>query len=69
MRKVIQIEGMHCGHCAGLVNIQLYGLKEVMDVKTDIGTKTSIVTLSRNVDNTILSEAIEKAGYQVISID
>lgn len=68
MRKTIHIEGMHCGHCAGLVNIQLYDLKEVMDVKTDIGLKTSIVTLSRDIDHDKLIEAVGKAGYKVTSI-
>jgi copper chaperone CopZ len=69
MRKTIFIEGMHCSHCAGLVNIQLYGIKEVMDVKVDIGDKTAIVVLKSDVANKVLALAVEKAGYKVVSIN
>jgi len=69
MRKTIFIEGMHCSHCAGLVNIQLYGIKEVMDVKVDIGDKTAIVVLKSDVANNVLALAVEKAGYKVVSIN
>ena len=68
MRKTISIEGMHCSHCAGLINIQLYGLKEVTDVRIDIRDKTAIVTLKNDIDNSVLTDAIEKAGYSVVSI-
>lgn len=69
MRKTISIEGMHCSHCAGLINIQLYNLKEVMDVKVNIGEKTAVVVLRNDVANNILSQAVEKAGYKVVSIN
>lgn len=68
MRKTISIEGMHCSHCAGLINIQLYSIKEVMDVKVNIGEKTAVVVLKNDVANNILSSVIEKAGYKVVSI-
>lgn len=69
MRKTINIEGMHCSHCAGLVNIQLYGIKEVIDVKVDIRDKTAIVILKSDVANNILITAVEKAGYKVASVN
>lgn len=69
MRKTIYIEGMRCSHCAGLVNIQLYGIKEVMDVKVDIRDKTAVVVLKREVANNILISAVEKAGYKVASVN
>lgn len=69
MRKTISIEGMHCSHCAGLINIQLYSIKEVMDVKVNIGEKTAVVVLKNDVANNILSSVIEKAGYKVVSIN
>ena len=69
MRKTIYIEGMHCSHCAGLVNIQLYGIKEVIDVKVDIRDKTAIVILKSDVANNILISAVEKAGYKVASVN
>jgi len=69
MKKTIYIEGMHCSHCAGLVNIQLYGIKEVMDVKVDIRDQTAIVILKNDVANNVLASAVEKAGYKVVSVN
>jgi copper chaperone CopZ len=69
MKKTIQIEGMHCSHCAGLVNIELYGIKEVIDVKVSIGDKTAIVVLKSDVSNIVLTKAVEKAGYKVVNIN
>lgn len=68
MRKTIHIEGMNCSHCIGLVNIELYALKEVRDVKVDIRDKTAIVTLTKDINELWLINAIERAGYRVTSI-
>ncbi|KAF0224463.1 MAG: heavy metal transport/detoxification protein [Erysipelotrichaceae bacterium] len=69
MKKTIFIEGMHCSHCAGLVNIELFGIKEVIDVKVSIGDKTAIVVLKSDVSNIVLTKAVEKAGYKVVNIN
>lgn len=68
LKKTISIEGMYCSHCAGLINIQLYGIDEVLDVKVDIGNKNAIVLLKKDVANDDLKSAIEEAGYKVVSI-
>jgi len=65
MKKTISIKGMHCSHCAGLVNIQLYSVKEVIDVKVDVRDQRAIVILKSDVDDRVLTQAIEKAGYSV----
>ncbi len=69
MKRTIHIEGMHCGHCAGMVNIELYRIKEVVDAKVDIGDKKAVVSLSRDVDPQVLINAVVKAGYKVTSIE
>ncbi len=65
MKKIISIKGMHCSHCAGLINIQLYSIKEVADVKVDIKEQRAIVALNGDVENEVLIRAVEKAGYIV----
>jgi copper chaperone CopZ len=65
MKKTISIKGMHCSHCAGLVNIQLYSIKEVIDVKVDVRDQRAVVILKCDVDDSVLTRAIEKAGYSV----
>lgn len=69
MKKTLHIEGMYCSHCAGLINIQMYQLDGVKDVKVSIGDKTAVITSDRLLDEHDLSRAVEKAGYTLVSID
>jgi copper chaperone len=68
MKKIVHIEGMSCSHCAALVNIELYRIKEVSNAKVDIRDKTAIVTLSIDIDDAIIINAVQKAGYTAIDI-
>lgn len=68
MKKTMFVKGMKCSHCAGLVNIELYDLKEVVNVKVDIRDQTVVVTLSSEINDLWLINKVERAGYEVISI-
>lgn len=68
MKKNISIKGMHCSHCAGLINIQLYSIEEVIDVTMNFQDQKAIVLLKADVDDEVLIMAIEKAGYSVEAI-
>jgi len=69
MKKTLHIDGMYCSHCAGLINIQMYQLDGVKDVKVSIGDKTAVITSDRVLDEHDLFRAVEKAGYTLVSID
>lgn len=68
MFKTLIIDGMHCNHCVGMINIELYKIKEVLDVKVDISTKRAVVRLTESIPNSVLRKAIESAGYDLINI-
>lgn len=68
MFKTLLIDGLHCNHCVGIINIELYKIKEVLDVKVDIGTKRVIVRLTEPIPNIVFRQAIETAGYDLINI-
>lgn len=68
MFKTLIIDGMHCSHCVGIVNIELYKIKEVLDVKVDISTKRTIVRLTGPIPNDVFKQAIETAGYELLNI-
>ncbi len=68
MKKIVQIEEMSCSHCAALVNIELYRIKEVTNAKVDVRDKTAIVTLSIDIEDSIIQNAVKKAGYTVLDI-
>lgn len=67
MKRTLKVEGMTCGHCEKAVKEALREIPEVLDVWVDLGEKTVVVEGSKLVDST-LKEAIDEAGYEVVSI-
>ena len=45
IKKLIEIEGLHCENCAKKVKDALYGLPEVEDVEVNLSDKNAKVTL------------------------
>ena len=68
MKKEMMIEGMSCNHCKMRVEKALGGLAGVSSVEVDLSAKKAIVELSEEVDGAVLKEAVEDAGYDVLSI-
>lgn len=68
MKKTLIVEGMTCSHCENAVKNELRELPEVLDVRVDLAEKKVEVEGSDLVDKR-LKEAIDEAGYEVISID
>nr|WP_300003720.1 heavy metal-associated domain-containing protein [Tissierella sp.] len=68
MKKTLKIEGMTCSHCEKAVKEALREIPEVLDAWVNLEEGTAEVEGSNLVDST-LKEAIDEAGYQVISID
>lgn len=67
MQKVIMIEGMSCGHCSARVEKALNALVGVI-AKVNLAEKKAIVTMSTEVDDSVLKHAVEDAGYEVVAI-
>ncbi|RRD39298.1 heavy-metal-associated domain-containing protein [Leptotrichia sp. OH3620_COT-345] len=63
MKKIIEIEGIHCFNCAEKIENALYGLPEVEEVKVDYNGKNAEVLLSSNIDDELLSNLIQTAGH------
>jgi len=68
MKKQIFIEGMSCGHCTARVEKALKALDGVAGVAIDLANKNAVVELSGNVEDSLLKEAIDDAGYDVVDI-
>jgi copper ion binding protein len=68
MKKQIFIEGMTCGHCSGRVEKALKAVNGISDVKVDLANKNATVELSGNVEDSLLKETVEDAGYDVVDI-
>jgi len=67
MQKTMIIEGMSCAHCSARVEKALNDLEGVK-ASVDLANKTATLTLSSEIDDETLKSAVEKAGYEVISI-
>lgn len=67
MQKTMIIEGMSCGHCSSRVEKALNELDGVKAV-VDLDSKSASITLSKDVADDILKDAVTNAGYEVVSI-
>lgn len=68
MKKVLKVDGMTCGHCEKAVKEALNELAEVTSVSVDLGEK-KVEVEGNNLDDKVLKDLIDEAGYQVLSID
>ena len=67
MEKVIQVEGMMCPHCEAHVKKALEAIAGVASAVPSHVSGTVVVTLSVDVDDAVLTAAIEAAGYKVLN--
>ncbi len=67
MKKTILIEGMSCGHCTARVEKALGALEGVTVIETSVEKNHAVV--ETEITNERLSEAVEDAGYDVVSIN
>lgn len=67
-RRLLQIEGMMCGHCEAAVKKALEALPQVTSAVADFQKGTAIVTLSVPIDDELLKKAVEAEDYAVHSV-
>jgi len=68
MQKTIKIEGMMCPHCEAAVRNALEALEGVTEAAVSHEAGTAVVTLSSDVANDVLKEAVEAKDYKVLDI-
>lgn len=68
MEKVMTIEGMMCGHCEKVVKTALEAIDGVESAIADHEKNEAVVKLSKNVDDSVLKETVEKLEYKVTEI-
>ena len=69
MNKVIKIEGMMCPHCEASVKKALEALEGVSEAKVSHEEGTAIVTLTSDIDDSILTQAVEAKDYKVLGVE
>ena len=66
--KSLKIEGMTCGHCVMSVTKELEKVPGATNVSVDLASATAHVTTDGSVTDAQLAEAVDEAGYKLISV-
>ena len=69
MTKTMKIEGMMCMHCEARVKKALEALEQVTEAQVSHESGTAVVTLAADVDNAVLTKAVEDQDYKVLSVE
>jgi len=67
MKKTMMVEGMSCGHCEMAVKNALKEVDGVQDVNVDLSTG-KVEVEGENLQDNLLMEAVDEAGYSVKEI-
>ncbi len=61
--EILQIDGMMCAHCEAAVRNALLAIEGVEEVKADHTAGQAVITLSHMVQEDVMKQAVEDAGY------
>ncbi|GKT08452.1 heavy-metal-associated domain-containing protein [Desulforhabdus sp. TSK] len=65
MTRTIKIKGMSCQHCVNAVSKTLSGIDGVQGVKVDLSKGEATFEELKPVDDALIRDRIEKAGYEL----
>ena len=69
MKKTMNIEGMMCMHCEVNVKKALEALDGVTEAVVSHEAGTAVVELAEDVDDAVLTKAVEDKDYKVLSVE
>lgn len=69
MKKIVNIEGMCCEHCAKRVEEKLSAVKKAVSVDVKLKKKIAIIRSREEVSDEEITSLVTEAGYKVLSIE
>ncbi|MDE6667731.1 MAG: heavy metal translocating P-type ATPase, partial [Clostridia bacterium] len=69
MKKIVNIEGMCCEHCAKRVEDKLSTIKGVVSVDVKLKKKIAVIRSREEVYDEVITAYVTDAGYKVLSIE
>ena len=69
MTKTVKIEGMMCEHCEASVKKALEAIDGIESAVPDHNANTAVITLSKDVPDDVIKNAIEAKDYTFIGIE
>ncbi|MGI6511515.1 MAG: heavy metal translocating P-type ATPase [Catenisphaera adipataccumulans] len=67
-KLLLDVQGMMCNHCVASVTYALRHVKGVIDADVKLDPHSALVSTDGTVTHAALEQAVENAGYQVVSI-
>lgn len=67
MKKIIEINGMHCQKCSGRAENALNAISGV-SAKVDLAKKRAVCSIKGEVSDEALKAAVTELGFEVVSI-
>ena len=61
----IKVVGMHCPSCVNAVELCLKDVDGIDDAKADLDSGITKITMSADVSDADINEAVEEAGFKV----
>ena len=68
MEKKLLVNGMMCNHCKATVEKALSGVPGVTAAVVDLEAKTATVTLSEDVADAALFDAVKAKGFEPVKM-
>ena len=69
MTRTLKIEGMMCGHCEARVKKTLEAIDGIESAAPDHNTDTAVITLSKDVPESVIKAAVEAQDYTFVGIE
>lgn len=69
MTKTVRIEGMMCEHCEASVKKALEKIEGIESAEVSHTAGTAVITMSRDVDEALIKEAIEGRDYTFLGME
>ena len=69
MTKTVKIRGMMCGHCEATMKKALEALPFVEEAAVSHETGTAVLTLSGDLDETAVKNAVEAKDFTFLGIE
>ena len=63
--KESKVVGMHCPSCVNAVELCLKDVDGIEDAKADLDSGITTITMSDDVSDADINEAVEEAGFKV----
>lgn len=68
MKKIIEIEGMHCEHCVERVTNALLEINEIKKAKVNLKKKNAVLVMDINVSDEVIQNKVSSVGFKVTAI-